>query len=380
MNNKKSTQIPRYLIIIGWVVSLFAFSLGFYHTADGVSYLQPLGLKYGGFILSGLISLMLVLSYARAVSGVKIALVFYVLCALFNFIFNLNSFYPNMNSRKLLQEEAEQIRDTIQYNLSQYQNLVNLGSSLDVANLEAKRNACINEIVKSRGFGENAKQELSEFNNISSKYGVAPINAGSYNVSSPNAATVFGGEMDKVISDLKSGTSTITNADAALSKMSQLGKMFVRSENENQMSAADSIFKEISDNPKTKKEGEIAFKRSVEKLEDLVKKNDEMASAVNELGIKYKSKETGKEEVLRMKVLNPDDKAELLFPKSKEMGKFNHTMDSVGKRIGKLDTWGILILVLFIDFIVPLGIYMLIRKKDGEDNPKKVTFGRDFNS
>ena len=105
-----------------------------------------------------------------------------------------------------------------------------------------------------------------------------------------------------------------------------------------------------------------------------------MASAVNELGIKYKSKETGKEEVLRMKVLNPDDKAELLFPKSKEMGKFNHTMDSVGKRIGKLDTWGILILVLFIDFIVPLGIYMLIRKKDGEDNPKKVTFGRDFNS
>jgi hypothetical protein len=379
MNKNSVSQMPKYLIIIGWLVSLFAFSLGFYHTADGVSYLQPLGLKYGGFILSGLISLMLVLSYARAVSGVKIALVFYIVCALFNFIFNLNSFYPNMNSRKLLQEEAEQIRDTIQYNLSQYQNLVNLGSSLDIANLESKRNACINEIVKSNGFGDAAQQNLKEFNSISSKYGVAPINAGSFSVNSPNAASVFSAQMDKVIADLKNGTSTITNADAALSKMSQLGKMFSRS-NDNEMSSADSIFKEISDNPKTKKEDAIAYKKSVEKLEDLVKKNDEMAAAVNTLGIKYKNKETGKEQVLKMKVLNPDDKAELLFPKSKEIGKFNHTMDSIGKRIGKLDTWGILILVLFIDFIVPLGIYLLIRKKVGEGRPKKVTLGRDFNS
>jgi hypothetical protein len=380
MNNNKATHIPKYLIIIGWLVSLFAFSLGFYHTADGVSYLQPLGLKYGGFILSGLISLMLVLSYARAVSGVKIALVFYVVCALFNFIFNLNSFYPNMNSRKLLQEEAKQISDTIQDNLNQYQNLINLGSSLDIANLEAKRQACLNEIKTNKGFGDAAKKELKEFNDISQKYGLAPINVGAFDVSTPSAAANFGGLMDSKINDLKNGTSTITNADAALNKMSQLSKMFVRPKGENIMSSADSIFKEISDNPKTKKEDPLAYKRSLEKLEELVKKNDEMAEAVNKLEIKIKNKETGKEQVLKLKVLNPDDKAELLFPKSKEMGKFNHTMDSIGKRIGKLDTWGILILVLFIDFIVPLGIYMLIRKKDGEDKPKKVSFGRDFNS
>ncbi len=378
MNNKKSTQIPRYLIIIGWVVSLFAFSLGFYHTADGVSYLQPLGLKYGGFILSGLISLMLVLSYARAVSGVKIALVFYVVCALFNFIFNLNSFYPNMNSRKLLQEEAAQIRDTIQDNLSQYENLINLGSSLDIANLEAKRQACLNEIKTNKGFGEAAKKELKEFNDISQKYGLAPINEGAFDVSTPSAAANFGGLMDEKINNLKNGTSTITNADAALNKMSQLSKMFVRPEGENKMSSADSIFKEISDNRATKKEDSAAFDLSVKKLDDLVKLNDEMASAVNKLKINYKK--NGKNELVKMKELNKDKKAELLFPKSKEMGKFNHTMDSIGKRIGKLDTWGILILVLFIDFIVPLGIYMLIRKKDGEDKPKKVSFGRDFNS
>jgi hypothetical protein len=116
----------------------------------------------------------------------------------------------------------------------------------------------------------------------------------------------------------------------------------------------------------------------VKKLDELVKLNDEMANAVNKLNITYK--ENGKNEVVKMKELNKGDKAELLVPKSKEMGKFNHTMDSIGKRIGKLDTWGILILVLFIDFIVPLGIYLLIRKKDGEEKKKKVIFGRDFNS
>jgi hypothetical protein len=177
---------------------------------------------------------------------------------------------------------------------------------------------------------------------------------------------------------LETGVADIGNALTATKSMAQLQKMFEKPKDEKLLSPGDSIFKEISDNRATKKEDSAAFDLSVKKLEDLVKLNDEMAKAVNVLEINYKDK--GKNEVVKMRVLNKNDKAELLFPKSKEMGKFNHTMDSIGKRIGKLDTWGILILVLFIDFIVPLGIYMLIRKKDGEDKPKKVTFGRDFNS
>lgn len=377
MNNKKSTQIPRYLIIIGWVVSLFAFSLGFYHTADGVSYLQPLGLKYGGFILSGLISLMLVLSYARAVSGVKIALVFYVVCALFNFIFNLNSFYPNMNSRKLLQEEAAQIRDTIQHNLSQYPKLVKLGSSLDLEDLKRHRKDCLDEIVKSQGFGASAKLALKSFNDISAKYGIGEIREGSFDLKNKSAAQHFDELMSSVIAQLETGVTGIGNALTATKSMAQLQKMFEKPKDEKLLSPGDSIFKEISDNRATKKENPKAFDISVKKLEDLVKLNDEMANAVNELKITYN--ENGKNELVQMRVLNKDNKAELLFPKSKEMGKFNHTMDSVGKRMGKLDTWGILILVLFIDFIVPLGIYMLIRKKEGEEK-KKVVIGRDFNS
>jgi hypothetical protein len=309
---------------------------------------------------------------------VKIALVFYIVCALFNFIFNLNSFYPNMNSRKLLQEEAEQIRDTIQYNLSQYPKLVKLGSSSDIEDMKRYRDGCLFEIEKSKGFGENAKDFLKSFNDVSKKYSVGEIGYGSVDLQNKNAAEHFGNQMNSVISQLETGVAGIGNALAATKSMAQLQKIFEKPEDERLLSPGDSIFKEISDNRATKKDNPKAFDLSVNKLEGLVNLNDEMAKAVNELKIKYN--ENGKNELVQMKVLNKDNKAELLFPKSKEMGKFNHTMDSIGKRIDKLDTWGILILVLFIDFIVPLGIYLLIRKKDGDEKKKKVIFGRDFNS
>jgi hypothetical protein len=40
------------------------------------------------------------------------------------------------------------------------------------------------------------------------------------------------------------------------------------------------------------------------------------------------------------------------------------------QRIDKIDTWGVIILVFFIDFLVPFAIYFMIRKKknSGEDN------------
>jgi hypothetical protein len=283
-----------------------------------------------------------------------------------------------MNSRKLLQEEAEQIRDTIRENLSQYPKLVKLGSSLDIEDLKRYRDNCLFEIEKSKGFGENAKDFLKSFNDVSKKYGVGEIGYGSVDLQNKNAAEHFGNQMNSVISQLETGVAGVGNALVATKSMAQLQKMFEKPKDEKLLSPGDSIFKEISDNRATKKEDSAAFDLSVKKLDELVKLNDEMANAVNKLNITYK--ENGKNEVVKMKELNKGDKAELLFPKSKEMGKFNHTMDSIGKRIGKLDTWGILILVLFIDFIVPLGIYLLIRKKDGEEKKKKVIFGRDFNS
>jgi hypothetical protein len=56
------------------------------------------------------------------------------------------------------------------------------------------------------------------------------------------------------------------------------------------------------------------------------------------------------------------------YPKSKHIGKFEHTLSSVKERINKIDTWGIILLCLFIDLLVPLFIYLMIRKTDDEED------------
>ena len=75
--------------------------------------MRPLGTEWGAYVVAGLISMFLLLAYSRPVAGVKIALVFYLVCASFNFIFNLNSFYPRMLGKTLLQEESKSINDSI---------------------------------------------------------------------------------------------------------------------------------------------------------------------------------------------------------------------------------------------------------------------------
>jgi len=360
------------LTLVGWLISLCAFALGFYHTAEGVSYLKPLGLEYGGFILSGLISLMLILAYSRAVQGVKIALFFYLVCATFNFVFNLNSFYPNMNSRKLLQEEALQIKDTILLNLSKKDKIIEQADAKDIINLESSSQQCIDEIKKSQGFGENAKKHLNSFNNLTSKYGIEPITAGSYDVKNPNASEVFGNAMNKIIADLRNGlVGKGKVGNQAYNSLNPLITKFEVPRTKNATSPADSIFKEISDNSKTKDEDGYAYAKSVKALEDLVKLNDNMAQTIN--GIKLKDKSGS---FIKMANLNTKG-SELLFPKCKEVGKFNHTIDSMYNRLDKLDTWGVIILVFFIDFIIPLGIYFLIRR-NSTNNSKGSLIGHLF--
>jgi hypothetical protein len=53
--------------------------------------------------------------------------------------------------------------------------------------------------------------------------------------------------------------------------------------------------------------------------------------------------------------------------KTRNLGRIAHTLSSIWERIGRIDTWAMILLCLFIDLLVPLAIYTLIRKKDRED-------------
>jgi hypothetical protein len=363
MNDEKR-MIPVRIQILGWAISLFAFGLGFYHTADGLKSMRPLGTEWGAYVVAGLISMFLLLAYSRAVAGVKIALVFYLVCASFNFIFNLNSFYPRMLGKTLLQEESKSINDSITIHSQMLHNAAQDGG-LSIKNLneiQKKSDEVFYEIEKSKGFGPEAKKDLNEFNQMIVSLGGTAINAGSHQLGKSeaeraNIAAVFRNLMNQSIKSLMLGNKKAEVANSLIKNDSIMQELAIRK---------TQIIKAINANDKRVDEDTAVFHKQVNQLKDLVQTHDDICNEINTL--KFKSKENGKEKTLYLTPINPDTKAELQFPKSIYLGRFNHTLDSVSARINKKDTWGIIILVLFIDFIVPLGIFLLIRKRENDNS------------
>jgi hypothetical protein len=362
MEFEKKNEVPDGIKILGWVISLFAFAIGFYHTAEGMKFFKPLGFEGGAFVVSALISMLLIVAYSRAVSGVKAALFFYLTCALFNFTFNLNSFYPNLNSRKLLQEEAQLINDTIQINRTLVSKLTSMASISDLNNLKIKMNDCLDEISLSKGFGVNAKKELDAFNNIAKKYGSPTISSGSYDVGNPNAANHFRESMESTINNIRTGKDRFEKVSSALEEYNRFYTFTnSRKSSDDKKTFLDSTMQEISLNTKKKEEDTAAFRKSINKLDQLVKINDQVAVKINKLNLMDTI--NGRPVPIKMKVFNGDKSTQLLYPKTQELGSFAHTLNSMWERINKIDTWGVIILVFFIDFIVPFAIYFMIRKK-----------------
>lgn len=357
--NKKA--VPDGIKILGWLISLCAFALGFYHTAEGMKYFKPLGFEGGAFIVSGLISMMLIVAYSRALAGIKAALYFYIICALFNFTFNLNSFYPNLNSRKLLQEEAQLIKDTILHNLTLEGKIIALADQSDIQYLEIARDQCIDEIKSSKGYGPYAKKQLKDFNRRAAKYGKKPIDDGSFGLTNPNIANIIKKDCDRIINELKNGQAIDKDAAAAkenFDKLAAYSKSDSDSDEKDKKTFLETTVEEINENDQARDEDTAAWRKSINNLKKLVELNDQAAISFNKIpGIAQK-----------MKTFNSDKNAQLLYPKTKEIGTFAHTLSSIWQRIDKIDTWGVLFLVFFIDFIVPFGVYFLIRRSDDQHN------------
>jgi hypothetical protein len=231
--------------------------------------------------------------------------------------------------------------------------------------MDMHRTQCLNEIILSEGFGDSAKLELSRFNNISKNYKINPINPGSFGVKNKNAAEVFGHQMDSIIKKIRQGQSNLPSETAFNAYNQFLALTEPTKEGSTKLSDIDSTFKEINTNSFRKKEDAVAFKKSIDKLDILVTKNDEYAISINKLNLP-----DSLDKDIKLIVFNKDKKAQLLYPKSKEIGSFAHTLNSMWQRIDKIDTWGVIILVFLIDFFVPFAIYFMIRKKknSGEDN------------
>jgi len=342
MNQKSS--VPAFIKILGWFISLFAYSLGFWHTHLGLREFRALSSSNGSIIISAIILLLLIVAYYRAIGGMKVALIFYALCAFFFFTFNINSFYPTYLGRKLLKEEAIAINDTLQ----NFTSRINRDYGKEDINKKYNsvcdlRDLLKQEISKQSGFGDRSKDYLQQINNIIGEPYIKPnINVGH----SPEEWSFIANEYNDLINKrLKSYVAE----NLGVGKVDIIDRI-----NEVNKTYTPQLEKIIEDNSRINIDS-IRSNPQINTMQQVVTRMDNICSDANKISAQN-------EKTAKVKVCNKYGEV-----RTQNLGAFAHTIGSVRERIDKVDTWGIIILCLFIDFIVPLAIYFLIRRNENED-------------
>jgi hypothetical protein len=357
--------VPAWIQLLGWLISLSAFAVGFWHAHLGLKQFGFLSSEYGSFVIAGLILMVLIVAYNRAIVGVKSAIYFYLICALFMFIFNMNSFYPTYLGEKLIKEDASAMKDTLTKYTAKLKAVAEKedGSTITTLGiLNDKKKSILNEIQGTgiNDFGPKAQGFLNDFNRIAN----SDLSGGSDGIGTTKdleaKKNYWRDKLDDAIRNwyissnpnLKNGAEIIT----ANLKLDSVNKAYAP--------LLEAIMTDTSaidlSNPSKLKQ--------VVTMGQAASQFDIIGKSVNE----FLSKKD------QLPKLN-DEVNQVAFPPTKELGRFAHTISSVKQRINKIDTWGIIILCLFIDLIVPLAIYFMIRGNTGNEDLTSVFKGRKRN-
>jgi hypothetical protein len=348
---EKTKSIPPIVKVGAWLLSLIVFAVGFWHTHLGLKEMRPFGSEYGSLAIASIILLLLLITYYFAVSGNKTALVFYIICGLFFFVFNMNYFYPAYLGRQLVKEEATALNDTLQRYANKGNSLLNEmgfknedGSLKDYLALIRIKDVIVTEVKELGGFGPNATKAMADFNAITSK---SKYNLGAYKLTTQRSdarqASFYETSLSAIIKDfLINNTSKGSKLADAANFVVGVGLL------DSLQKAFTPILKNeiIPDNSDIKIEN-VKSNKQITTLQNLVSGLDEASSKINEA--------SGKVQFQLLKEA-----------KTRNLGRIAHTVKSVSERINKIDTWAIILVCLFIDLIVPLAIYILLRRKSDE--------------
>lgn len=361
MTTTTTVKIPPIVQIGAWVLALFVFAVGFWHTHLGLKEMKPFGSEWGGLVIAGIVLLLSLITYWFAVRGVKMALLFYVFCGAVFFVCNLNYFYPSYLTRQLVKEEAIAMNDTLQEYANRASSLQNDAgfknkskAFTDYENLKSLKENVVIEIRQMGGWGPQSSTALGDFNKISSQYGQAPLrfsNAGT--MTRKSLAAIYNGYLEDIINKVlralmvNSKDGDVQNALSFLKGVSELDSL----QKNYSILLKDSI---IPDNRDIRLE-EVKAHPQIKILQKLVTGINEATSKINN---------ATKSNFYKYKKLEESP--------SRTLGRIANTFKSVKDRISKVDTWAIIILCLFIDILVPLAIYMLLRKKRDEPENKSL--------
>ena len=345
-NNKSN-----FLVVLFWLAALGCFVFGYYNTVMGLRMFDAFGSSAGSWFLAIIPLVMVFGGYLASVNGRRKMIYLYLVGEILFFVFNLTYLYPHYLGRTLVNEEAKVLKDRLDRMPNELDAIAIKGDPQALAKLQRLREFQTNlltEIKKRNGFGQYAGQQVDNFNELA---GTA------YSKSRDVGRTPE--ERQELYDEWKRNTDEgIKNYIVRLNGDDKAAEKLVNAKYE-----LDSIVIEYS--PKIDLIIDESSKVSIAR-EDV--NNNPQIKLMKELTTKLDKIANGVNSVKQSNAFIPlvSGKETIAFPKTQKLGTFEHTLISVKERLGKLDTWGVIIVCFFFDLLGPFLFYFYIRK-DEED-------------
>jgi hypothetical protein len=363
----KSTKTPNFIKFLYLAICIICFGFGTLHTYLGFRVLNIGGSVYGSIFLAVLILMALITCYYYAIKGKKIALWFYLVFALAFFVSNLNYFYPQYSKNSLIKEEAGEVKNVLNNYKEMIDKEVNPTQSDYLKKLQElydHKTSLIREIRGRGGFGVYATKELEQFNKLAGSAISPDRNLGKTDLEREEKAIHFEKELNNAIKTFEKNT--LKEQDqAAIALFEAKDEM-----NDKYNHYSDTLLLIVKEkiNINLNDIDSVPYIPEIKMITEIVDFLDAISIKVN----------TAKGVQLLLP-FEKDKKGALLMPTVKNLGRAEHTVNSIIKRRDKGDTWVSVILCFFIDIIIPLFMYFVIRRNSGEgaetDNEKKKERG-----
>ena len=324
------------------------FLVGWYATGHGLAKYGLLGTEYGGFVLATGLLLLMVLSYREAIRGSKVGLVFYVVFAIITFLCNLNSFYPNYRADALVRQELRTHRTKLA-DLRESVKTRFIDVQLDklAADVRSKSRQ-VQEQIRQRGLGPRAEDDLKQ---IEAMLGttLTRLKYGSTQAEYDGVAAKY--------NELVEGA-----LRARLKENRYLDKL---AEIRNSEEYYDVFSKKIDDTLSDRTD----LKAVPGYIEDLIKGYRDTCQRAAAMAVAEDPKK-------------PFGACDPAYTSSNgELGTFSHTFKSAWETKTDGGTLAVVLIAVFIDFVFPLALYMLVRRSatggGGRKSGVTWTVGRD---
>lgn len=339
MNNQNTSDGLDRNQRLALVAASIGFLIGWYATGHGLAKYGFLGTEYGGYVLATALLLLMILSYRVAIRGTnKAGLVFYIVCAIGTFLCNLNSFYPSYRADALIRQELRthrtklaDLRESVKSRFVDVQ-LDKLAADVRSKSLQ------VQEQVRQRGLGPRAEDDLKQIEAL----------------------------LGTTLTRLKYG-STQAEHDVIAMKYRELieAALLARLKENRYLDKLDGIrnAEEYYDVFSKKVDESLSDRTDLKTVppyvEDLIKGYGDTCQRAAALAAAENLK----------KPFGACD-ASYASPNG-ELGTFSHTFRSAWNTRTDGGTLAVLFVAIFIDFVFPLALYMLVRRNKAVSGARK---------